>query len=256
MTRLLPTLEIYERKICVQTSNEIPKGNTAVQVNVAAWELVRDSLAHGRKVLDIPCGEGEWLGFLKSQFPHLRATGMDVRTMSEPPTAYDYIKADITQEPLPGRDYDVITSISGIVCFGDHLAFFRKIRSALKSNGICVITNDNHWTVRDRIHYLLFGTFKRFPVLYRAGEGNTQATTIMTVLDSIERADLEWTEIRYTSIRFEDLLWLPFACLIWCIQAPALFFSRSRYTRSQRMQIFPFKALYARHYLICAKRKY
>ncbi len=232
----------------------IPKGNTAAQVNETAYQILQEKLPSSKRVLDLPCGEGEWLGYLTANHPQMLAVGVDVR-QDISPVNFQFHCLDATKDPLPGPAYDVVTSISGIVCFGNHLKFFRGVGEVLNSQGLFLVSHDNHWTVRDRLSYLLFGTFKRFPVLYRQGEGNTQVTSIMTVLDTMEKAGFDWQKIVYTSVRFEDLLWVPLAALIWLVQFPALVFSKSRYSSEQRRMIYPFKALYARHYLILAQKK-
>lgn len=240
----------------IERSRElVPKGNTAVQVNETALKILQKTLPQAKRVLDLPCGEGEWLGYLTAKYPQISGVGVDVRK-DIAPTQFQYHCLDATKDSIPGGNYDVVTSISGIVCFGNHLKFFRGVGDILNSKGVFLVTHDNHWTVRDRIYYLLFGTFKRFPVLYREGEGNTQVTNIMTVLDTLEKAGFVWEKIEYTSIRFEDLLWIPFALLVWIFQWPALVLSkRSRYSKVQRRMIYPFKALYARHYLILTRKK-
>lgn len=232
----------------------VPKGNTAAQVNETALKMLSKLLPKTKRILDLPSGEGEWLGYIKKKYPHLQAVGVDVRR-DIPSADFEFHSLDVTKDTIPGREYDIVTSISGLVCFGNHLKFFREVGDALNKKGVFLVTHDNHWTVRDRFSYLLFGTFKRFPVLYRAGEGNTQVTNIMTVIDTLEKAGFQWNRIVYTSVRFEDLLWVPFAALLWIFQGPALALAKSRYTRKQRRMIFPFKALYARHYLILAERK-
>jgi cyclopropane fatty-acyl-phospholipid synthase-like methyltransferase len=237
---------------------QIPKGNTAVQVNATAFKMLNAGLARRERVLDLPCGEGEWLGFLKSQYPQKTYFGADLRA-DLPNFDFEFKSLDMTKEALPWKELDLVTSISGIVCFGNHLRFFREVHANLKPGGHFLVTNDNHWTLRDRFYFLIFGSFKRFPLVYRPGEGNTQATTIMNVIDSLEKAGFELEDVRYTSARAEDYLWVPFAAILWLIQGLAVASASGgknpRFAKNLVKKIYPFKALWCRHYLILAKKK-
>lgn len=239
------------------TKPDIPKGNTALQVNETAFTMLTAYLGDGQRVLDLPCGEGEWLGFLRSQFPQSKYMGADLRA-DLPQFDFEFLSLDVTREDLPWRDLDLVTSISGIVCFGNHLRFFREAHRALKTGGRFLVTNDNHWTLRDRLHFLLFGTFKRFPLAYRPSEGNTQATTIMTVIDGLEKAGFKVEDVRYTSARFEDYLWLPFALVLWVVQglavASAAAGKNPRFSSDFIRRMYPLRALWCRHYLILARK--
>lgn len=234
----------------------VPHGNTAAQVNETALRMLQDLLPKTGRLLDVPCGEGEWLTYLKGRFPQLEAVGVDFRSDIRSGGAFDFHPMDVTQDPLPEGPFDVITSISGLVCFGNHLKFFREVSNRLAEDGVFLVTHDNHWTVRDRVTYLLFGTFKRFPVIYGRNEGNSQATSLMTVLHALENAGFRWEKIVYTSVRAEDYFWLPFAALLWIFQWIALRKKRSEAKQSRRIGVFPFRALYCRHYLILAKKNF
>lgn len=236
---------------------DIPKGNTALQVNATAFKMLQSSLPDRQRILDLPCGEGEWLGFLKSRHPETKYFGADLRA-DLPNFNFEFLSLDMTQDHLPWKELDLVTSISGIVCFGNHLRFFREVHKALKPGGQFLVTNDNHWTLRDRFSYLIFGSFKRFPLVYRPREGNTQVTTIMNVLDTLEKAGFKIEDIRYASARFEDYLWVPFAALLWIVQGLAVAAAGAeknpRFSSGLIRKIYPFKALWCRHYLILAKR--
>jgi len=235
----------------------IPKGNTALQVNQTAFNLLQSQLRDGQRILDLPCGEGEWVNFLRTQYPSSKFYGADLRE-DLPNFNFEFLSLDMTREDLPWKELDLVTSISGIVCFGNHLRFFREVHRSLKPGGHFLVTNDNHWTLRDRLAFLFFGSFKRFPLVYRHREGNTQVTTVMNVLDTLEKAGFKVEEVRYTSARFEDYLWIPFAAIIWLVQGTAVALSAGkknpRFSSTFIRRIYPFKALWNRHYMILARK--
>lgn len=237
---------------------KIPKGNTALQVNEEAFAMLSPGLHSRQRFLDLPCGQGEWLAFLESQHPEAQFFGADLRD-DIPAFNFEFRCLDVTCEPLPWADLDQVTSISGIVCFGNHLKFFRDVYSALKPEGLLLVTNDNHWTLRDRLSFLFFGTYKRFPLVYRHREPNTQATSIMTVIDTLEKAGFRIEDIRYTSARLEDYLWIPFALLLGIPQGLRLLLSSKtknpRFSSKMIRKIYPLKALWCRHYLILARKR-
>jgi hypothetical protein len=104
----------------------------------------------------------------------------------------------------------------------------------------------------------LFGTFKRFPLVYRPSEGNTQSTSIMTIVDTLEKAGFKVEDVKYTSARFEDYLWIPFAVVLWIIQglavAKAAGGKNPRFSSSFIRRLYPLRALWCRHYLILARK--
>lgn len=228
-----------------------------MQVNQTAYEMLKSRLPQAQRILDLPCGEGEWLGYLRSQFPDRKFFGADLRE-DLPNFNFEFLSLDVTREELPWQDLDLVTSISGIVCFGNHLRFFREAHRCLKTGGLLLVTNDNHWTLRDRLSYLLFGSFKRFPLVYRPREGNTQVTSLMTVIDTLEKAGFKIEDVKYTSARFEDYLWIPFAAVLWLIQGLAVAASGAgknpRFSSGFVRKLYPFKALWNRHYLVLARK--
>src|SRR3954451_6460316 len=60
---------------------EIPRGNTCRGVNRSIIELLLagGSDLDGSRVLDVPCGRGEFLDTIKRFFPRARTTGADLQ---------------------------------------------------------------------------------------------------------------------------------------------------------------------------------
>lgn len=68
----------------------------------------------------------------------------------------------------------MVSSISGIMCFGNTDQFLRHCARQLRPGGLLLITNDNCATVRDRLSYLFLGRARRFQWLYEPGDGIVQ----------------------------------------------------------------------------------
>jgi SAM-dependent methyltransferase len=242
---------------------QIPQGNTSAQVNRQVFRNIEALLSSSNtqskqlQILDAPCGQAEWIGFLQSQFSQHNYFGADVHEKLEShdlQKKINYQRCDLTKEFLPEKNFDLVTSISGLVCFGNHLHFFRSIYKSLKPGGVLILTNDNHWTLRDRFQFLFSGHFKRFPLMYGDEQGNSQSSSLMTVMHGLSQAQYKIIDVQYMSIRAEDWLWLPLASLVWIFQWPKIIFSREKKNRPSPRKIFPFKALLARHWLISARR--
>lgn len=232
---------------------QIPQGNTSAQVNETVFQELQPHLKPGSHLVDVPSGQGEWLQFLAEHFPEVQFSGFDIHPQVTG-KGFEYKSMDLTRQSLPQSQYDLATSISGIVCFGNHLHFFRSIHESLKPGGRLFLTNDNHWTLRDRVQFLLFGHFKRFPLVYRPGEGNTQNTSQMAVLDGLSKAGFKVEMVRYMSIRPEDWIWLPLCLALYIFQALKIFSSPEHPNFPSKWNIYAPLGLLARHYLIVARK--
>ncbi|MEO8167946.1 MAG: class I SAM-dependent methyltransferase [bacterium] len=235
----------------------VPGSNTQKNVNRDIMRLLQrfTDLASLKTVLDIPCGEGEWAHFLKSRFPHLRILGVD-KFAKVKFDDFEFHQMDIHDffQTVKPANVDLISSISGVMCFDGIESLFAHFRSSLTTGGHLVVTNDNIMTVRDRLSFLFFGYFRRFRLLFSPSEGNWNVVLPQALVMFLQRNGFQIEAIKYTSIYFEDYLLLPVALLIYPFLAFNLVRYRSEIPLKVRFQIFPFKMLLARHYVMIAKK--
>lgn len=235
---------------------DIPKGNTCDGVNRAVIEhlLAAPQDLTRARVLDLPCGTGGFLETLRRFFPEAVVRGADVMA---PPEATDWAQADLSRAftlfaPLK---FDVITSISGVMEFDNTRLFFESCAQHLAEDGLLLVTNDNTFTVRDRLTFLCFGKVRRFHLLVAPGDPTWKMIPVQNLVRSLEDAGFTIESIRYVSAQPKDWMLWPLAAIIWPWQWAHVRFRRSTVPFSLRRAMFPFRALICRHYIVAARRK-
>lgn len=236
----------------------VPRANTQKDVNKTVLKILADLnlLTPNTKLLDNPCGQGEWAEFLNSKIGIFDIVGMDYSAPIDRSSKVRYYKMDSSlpfAEKLLGKKFDVITCISGIMAFDNFSQYLTESKKLLNSGGTFIITNDNLWTLRDRVSYFFFGRFKRFKLAFNRPEGNWNIVPIQTLLRALEKQNFKIEQITYTSIYFEDWLMLPFAFALYLPQFLYLILSKSDQPISERLGTYPWQAMIARHYVITTK---
>ena len=236
-------------------SLDIPRGNTQKNVNKTLLAYLLSAYEHSAplRVLDMPCGAFEWLRLLAQVFPRATLVGSDLAAVT-PPEGVQVLAADATQPFDFGGNFDLITSISGIMMFGNTQSFIRHCCRQLKVGGTLVITNDNIFTVRDRLSFLFTGRVRRFKLLPETDEAISQQIPLQEVCRQMNRNSVEITKIIYTSFYTEDWLFAPLAMLLYPFQWLSLRRTRSSIPWSLRRQMFPLGALLGRHYLVIGQK--
>lgn len=241
------------------TYQDIPRGNTQKHVNreVLRYVVERSGLAPTSRVLDAPCGEGEFLQVLRQYWPAADLSGCDLRPNAPPVPGLRYQRVDLSQPfdaTTTGPPFDLITSISGVMCFGNTRSFVASCSRQLRPGGQLVLTNDNILTVRDRLSYLFTGRLRRFRLLFEPGDGLTQLVQHQALWLLLHEHGVRVREVRYTSWYAEDLLFLPFALLLYPFQWWYLWRLKSTVSRRHRFQLFGFKSLLYRHYILVGEK--
>ena len=160
---------------------------------------------------------------------------------------------DVLSQQLP-ESVDIITCISGVMCFDGLPTLFSSFFSALKKDGMLVITNDNIMTVRDRLNFLLFGHFKRFKLLYATNEGNWNVVLPQALVSLLKRNGFHKWDVKYTAIYYEDFFFLPLALIIYPLFLINLILTKSDLSQKERLVLFPFRMLISRHYVVTAEK--
>lgn len=247
-----PTSQIPSTQI---DSLDIPRGNTQKNVNktLLAYLLSAYDPSDPLRVLDMPCGAFEWLRLLGQLFPRATLVGSDLAA-GMPPEDVQFLAADATQPFDFGGNFDLVTSISGIMMFGNTQSFIRHCSRQLKVGGTLVITNDNIFTVRDRLSFLFSGRVRRFKLLPETNEAISQQIPLQEVCRQMNRNGVAITKITYTSFYAEDWLFAPLAIILYPFQWLSLRRTKSSIPWSLRRQMFPFGALLGRHYLVIGQK--
>ena len=236
--------------------NSVPQGLTQKGVNKSILNELNKIFEKPINWLDVPCGHGDLLEYGYQELKQKNLVGIDLF----PPTnknTVQYLKIDVSlpfSENVPLKPFDLITCISGVMAFDNISMFFRETRRILKKDGVLVVTNDNFWTLRDRISYLLTGRFRRFKLCNDKNEGNWNIVTLSTLHQSLEMQGYQVEKIQYTSIYPEDWLLLPLAFIIYLFQGLHLLTRKSDIPVKKRFEMFPITALLARHYILYCKQ--
>lgn len=242
-----------------------PKGNTQINVTQTVFDFIESELHNSDsnadshngvdKILDIPCGQGEFASFIAKKYPKAQVHGVEL--FSDPKEKnFNFHKMDASTffETIKPKEFSIVTCISGIMCFDGLDRLFPQFFSALKKGGTLVITNDNFMTIRDRLNFLFFGHFKRFKLFYDKNEGNWNIVSPQGVLMHIQRSGFQFVEIKYTSIYPEDYFLVPLAMLLYPIFLLRIIFVKNSMSLKKKMKLYPFSSLLARHYVIQAVR--
>jgi 2-polyprenyl-3-methyl-5-hydroxy-6-metoxy-1,4-benzoquinol methylase len=236
----------------------IPHGNTQRGVNRAVFSFLQSRFSPNGafSLLDIPCGRGEFALAVKRLFPSSTITCADLHAQA-PGAEVRFLSMDATK-PFPfsaGELFDVITSISGVMEFDNTAGFISECAKQLKPGGRIVITNDNAFTVRDRLSFLFLGRLRRFKLLMEAHSHTYKYIPPQELLKMFFEQHLTLERVEYVSLYYEDLLFLPLAIVLYPLQWLYLFTLTSSVLRSIRTQLFPFRALLCRHYIIVGKKE-
>ena len=237
--------------------DSIPKGCTCQGVHRAIIEYLleaRQDLA-GRTMLDIPCGQGELISSLRSFFPGADVRGCDLRK-PEALASDDFSPVDASRPftVFPGRKFDYVFSVSGVMEFDNTLQFFESCRDHLRDGGHFIVTNDNVVAMRDRIAYFWLGKVRQYRLFVTPGQSTWKVIPIHNMLRILQDAGFRIREVRYVSLRPKDWLMLPLALLVYPIQFFYIYFNRSKMPLTERRALYPFRSLLCRHYIIVCQK--
>jgi SAM-dependent methyltransferase len=92
-------------------------------------------------VLDIGCGTGNLLRYLRQKNPFFRLTGIDVAP-NRPESGIDFFQGDVATWKF-GRQFDVVTSLEVIEHIWDVRAFVAQNRELCRPGGLIIINTVN-----------------------------------------------------------------------------------------------------------------
>lgn len=232
---------------------EIPRGNTCPGVNRTIIEhiLKLPKIGDARFLLDVPCGNGEFLDAVRLFVPAVKTYGIDI-AVPRPEFDHDFMQADLSR--LSSLDlttkFDLATCISGVMEFDNTLAFFEQIRELIGQGGEFIVTNDNLLSIRDRITYLLFGRFWQYRFSYAAGETTWKVLTVTNLVRILSDAGFKVEEIKYATPKWTEWLWLPLAVVIFAFQQLSIAIRGTSGGNRDGLDMLPFISLLSRHYIL------
>lgn len=252
------TIEINEPAYQVSIEKiDVERGETERKVNKRVLEELVNKIPQDTpiKALDLPCGDLLFLSYLKQVFPNANTTGADI-CVPEPMPGIQFIKMDLTREfEIPREEqFDLITSISGVMMFSNTQSFIENCSARLKKSGTIIISNDNSMTIMDRFRSMLFGRVRKFNPIYEDHEAMVQNVPAMELIRLLRIHGIGIENIEYTSFYKRDLLYLPIAILIYPLQYLYLLRMKSPTAREFRWKIYPFRHLLYRHYFITGRK--
>ncbi|RYY06774.1 MAG: methyltransferase domain-containing protein, partial [Sphingobacteriaceae bacterium] len=129
--------------------------------------------------LDLPCGNQEFLKYVKALFSLAELTGADICT-PELTVGIGFRQMDLTQDfTLPAeKKFEVVSSISGVMMFSNTLRFVKNCADRLKNGGTFILTNDNNATIKDRLAYFFLGRYRIFNLVFEDQELMTENVPI------------------------------------------------------------------------------
>ncbi|HTK37927.1 MAG TPA: methyltransferase domain-containing protein [Pyrinomonadaceae bacterium] len=236
---------------------KIPRGNTVPGVNRAIIELLltRGDDLTDAAVLDVPCGDGSFLDALKDFFPNIETCGADLATQREH-SAHRFFTLD-ARHPFAietEKNFRLITSISGVTEFDNTQQFFEQLESYLDADGVLIVSNDNIFSVRNRVLFLLFGRFRQTHLFMKPDEPTWKIIPLQNLTRILYEAGFEVEETRYVPAKISEWLWLPVAAIVYVFQYLYLRFGETGTAFPGKAVMYPFASLIARHYfLVCRK---
>jgi 2-polyprenyl-3-methyl-5-hydroxy-6-metoxy-1,4-benzoquinol methylase len=237
---------------------EIERGETQKGVNAEVLKLIIERFSRVKKLkaLDLPCGTGLFLGYLKKLYSEAILKGADIQKPKQTDNV-GYIKMDLSKDFLlaPEEKFDLITSISGVMMFGNTSGFIENCEKYLSPGGTFIVTNDNSATIIDKLFFLFLGRPRLFRPFYQDTEGVTQNVPIQELYRLLKINGLVIETIKFTSIYTKDLIFLPIAILIYPIQKLYLSLYKPKISDGLIKLMFPFRHYFCRHYIIVASKK-
>lgn len=237
--------------------DSIERGMTCRGVHRAVIEYLialRQDLT-GSTMLDIPCGQGALISSLRRFFIGADVRGCDL-LKPEALDADDFSSVDASRPftVFSGKKFDYIFSISGVMEFDNTLQFFESCHNHLRDGGHFIVTNDNVVAMRDRISYFWLGKLRQYHLFITLGQGSWKVIPIHNMLRILRDAGFEIREVRYVSLLPKDWLMLPLALIVYPIQFLYMNLTRSKMPLDERRNMYPFRSLLCRHYLIVCQK--
>ncbi|MFM6982728.1 MAG: methyltransferase domain-containing protein [Chitinophagaceae bacterium] len=237
----------------------VERGETQKDVNTSVLKELIKRIDTNRifKAIDLPCGSGGFLKYIHAIFPKANLSGADIVMPLDVPENTKCYQMDLTKDfEIPETEkYDLITSISGIMMFGNTQNFIENCSRRLETGGLLVLTNDNASTIIDRLAFLFLGRHRQFPLVFEDNQGITQNIPVQEVVRLLRANKFEIDKVEYTSFYRKDLKFLPFILLFAPFQYLYIKTIKTSIKKEVISQMFGLKQYLHKHYIIYAIKK-
>lgn len=238
---------------------KVDRGETQKDVNSSVLKELINRIDSSKtfKAMDMPCGNGSFLSYVNIVFPNASLSGADIEIPPSLPSNCNCYTIDLTKDfDIPDSEkYDLITSISGVMMFGNTQNFIENCSKRLNKDGLFVLTNDNSSTIMDRFAFMLLGRYRQFPLVNDSDYGITQNLSMQELTRLLRMNHFEVDKIEFTSFYPKDLIFLPLAILVAPFQFLYLQVLKPSINKEVIGQMFGLKQLFCKHYIIYAKKK-
>ncbi|MEJ6981963.1 class I SAM-dependent methyltransferase [Pedobacter sp. P351] len=232
---------------------QVLRGQTQKNVNHSILTYLHNRFPGDARLslLDLPCGNMEFLNYVRALFPFSDLTGADILKPRDPENI-DFCRMDLTKDfTLPdGQKFDIVCSISGVMMFSNTLSFIKNCSERIKDGGTFILTNDNNATIKDRLAYLFLGRYRIFNLVFEDDQPMTENLPINELVRLMRNHGIRIDDIQYTSFYLKDALFLPFALMAYITQWLYLKRLNTRLPKSLIKKMYPFRHLLCRHYII------
>jgi 2-polyprenyl-3-methyl-5-hydroxy-6-metoxy-1,4-benzoquinol methylase len=106
------------------------------------------------RLLDVGCGRGDFLKWLRPRHPDWHLTGIDLAPNQHPDI--EFIQGDVATAPLAGP-YDIVLTFMVVEHLEEIRPFFAKMRSLLADGGLLMVNTFNN----DSLIFRIARAFKR-----------------------------------------------------------------------------------------------
>jgi 2-polyprenyl-3-methyl-5-hydroxy-6-metoxy-1,4-benzoquinol methylase len=227
---------------------------TGVNTTLLNYLAQRFSKYVPMQVLELPCGNMEFAAGMKQVLPMAEITAADIVSPQGKP-GIRFVQMDLSKPfTLPPQQYDLVTSVSGVMMFNNIGQFIESCCSRTKSGGTFIVTNDNSNTLKDRLTFLLFGNLRMFKPVFADTEGVVENVPVQALVKMLRNNGVQIKDIVYTSSGWKEYLFLPLGLLTYPLQRWYLRKFRQVLPQDLVRKMYPFKHLFSRHYIIITEK--
>jgi len=173
-------------------------------------QLVHNHDLFQKKILEVGCGRGGGLAYVKRQFSPSLAVGMDIDKLAvkfcrkhHPSEGLEFVAGNAHQLPFEDNSFDYVINVESCHRYENIGQFLKEVRRVLRPGGFFLVTDFRRDFLVEKFHNNLFSS----DMILTGPEDITSNVTLALELDDPRRKDL----IRRVAPFFLQKLALEFA---------------------------------------------